>query len=124
MFSSNGGFDVSLTVTNSYGCSNSITVSSNVNVGIEDLHSDLQFKLFPNPASDWIELAVFSDVNRKVDFRIVDVFGRTVHSEQANLFAGVNQNRFDLRQLAEGAYVLTIRADRGERSTPFVVTKR
>ena len=124
VFSSNGGFDVSLTVTNSYGCSNSISVSSNVNVGIEDLRSDLEFKLFPNPASDWIELAMFSDINRKVDFRIVDVFGRTIHSEQVNLFAGVNQKRFDLRQLAEGAYVLTIRADRGERSTPFVVTKR
>ncbi len=124
VFSSNGAYDVSLTVSNSYGCIDSITVPSKVNVGIEELVSDLQSTLFPNPASDWIEIAVYSEAATKMEFRIIDVMGRTVHSERLNVLAGVNHKRFDLRQLAGGAYVLSMRAEKGERSMPFVVTKK
>lgn len=123
VFTTNGAYDVSLIVTNSYGCSDTIGVPSKVNVGIEDLTADLQSAIFPNPASNWVELAVFSETNRNLDVRVIDEQGRTILNQRFMLFTGINKNRLDLTQLAEGLYVLTLQAKGAERSLQLVVTK-
>jgi PKD repeat protein len=123
IFESNGAYNVTLVVTNIYGCSDSISLPSKVNVGIEELTIDMQSTVYPNPASEWIELAVFSSSNKNIMAKMVDVSGMTVISTELNLFSGVNKRRFDIAQLDAGTYVLTIVNVDGEQSYPFVVAR-
>ena len=123
-FVTNGAYNVSLIVSNVYGCSDTLTLPSKVNVGVDDLSLDKPVRLFPNPASEWMELTLLSSSNESVEFLIVDVLGQTVRAEGLNLITGVNKKRIDITQLAEGSYVLSIRAEGSKHSLPFVVIER
>ena len=123
VFNSNGTYNVSLVVTNSYGCSDTIVIPSSVNVGIEDLTTDMGSAVYPNPASDWLEVVVFSQIQRDVEYQIFNAAGQSVTSVQGQLFKGTNKKTIDLTQLSKGSYVLTMRTAEGEHSQPFVVIK-
>lgn len=123
VYNTNGSFNVSLVVTNIYGCTDSITLPSNVNVGIGELDSDLETILYPNPANEWTELSIFSSVSRTVLINVIDVRGKTVANLELSLFSGVNKNRLDLTQLNAGAYVIKLQSENIEQSYPIVVTK-
>ncbi len=123
VFTTNGAYEVTLWVSNAYGCSDSITLVSKVNVGIEELTSDLDAVLYPNPAVDMVTLAIFSKDKRPVRSKIVDVAGKTVLERQIQLFSGLNQYQFDLTQLSGGSFVLTVYMSDSERSFPFVIDK-
>ncbi len=121
VFTSNGAYNVTLWVTNVYGCTDSIILGSSVNVGISELTNDLQAMVYPNPASDWIELAVYSAENRAVSCWVLDATGKLVLDQQIQLSPGINNNRFDLTQLVRGSYVLKLRTNNDEHSFPFVL---
>lgn len=123
VFGANGLYNVTLWVTNTYGCSDSITQGSNVNVGIEDLTLDLQSSVFPNPAYDWIELTISSSSNHQITGTIADVNGKTVYQQELRLVNGVNKYKFDLTQFATGSYVLSLHSKEAEKSHQFVVTR-
>lgn len=124
VFVTNGAYNVSLIVSNVYGCSDTITLQSKVNVGINDLSFDQPVKLFPNPASEWMELTLLSEVHESVNVQVVDLLGRTVHTEGLSLITGLNKKRLDVTQLKEGSYVLSISAEGHKYSMPFVVIER
>ena len=123
VFGSNGSYSVTLWVSNGYGCSDSITLASNVNVGIAEFTNDLESTVYPNPASNWIDLAIYSLTPREASAKMVDVNGKTVYERQLVLVKGVNKNRFDLTQLAKGSYVLRLLSTEGEKSYQFVVAR-
>lgn len=124
VFTTNGAYSVTLIVSNSYGCSDTITLSSKVNVGITDTEGDFGVTLSPNPASNWMDLALFSKEKASIKMIMVDVLGKTVYTEYFNVTAGMNKERFNTTQLTEGAYVLRLQTDKVEQSHPFVITER
>lgn len=124
VFTSNGAYDVTLWVTNVFGCTDSITQSSNVNVGIEELVNDMQLMVYPNPATDRIELAINTNSVRAVIYQVVDQFGKVVLSESWELTLGMNKKGIDLTQLAIGSYVMQLHAEDKTHGIPFMVTKQ
>ena len=123
VFTSNGSFDVTLWVTNSHGCTDSITLPSMVNVRIEELEYDMESLLYPNPATDWIELAVFIETPQNIDLKIFNAFGKNVLNKKMNAVRGVNKFRFELTQLSAGSYVMQLQSGADTVSRSFVVTK-
>lgn len=123
VFTSNGSYDVTLIVTNSYGCSDTITLPSKVNVGIEELASDMQLTIFPNPASDLLELVVFSETNRAITLQVLDVLGKTEQTQDLQLNVGLNRDQLNVTQLPKGFYVLRLHTAELEYSMPFVVAR-
>lgn len=123
VFTSNGGYQVTLIVTNSYGCADTLTASSKVNVGIQEFNTDLHAVIYPNPASNEAELHIFSKTPQPLFVQLIDAKGNTVQKQQVNLISGRNKNRIDLTQLAEGLYVLILQTNGEQRSLQLVVTE-
>jgi PKD repeat protein len=123
VYGANGFYNVTLWVTNTYGCTDSISQGSRVNVGIEDLTLELQSSIRPNPAHDWVELTINTDSERQVVCTITDVKGKTIQLSELRLIHGVNKHRFDLAQLAPGCYILSLQSEKGAKSHQFVLTR-
>lgn len=124
VYTSNGAYDVTLIVTNSFGCADTITQTSRVNVGIEDLSSVIQMSMYPNPASSWIDVKIHSKADMAVEQSIIDASGKVVKTERLNLISGENRFRFDITQLSVGSYVMQLKSEKGNSSHSFVVTRQ
>ena len=124
VFTSNGAYDVSLWVTNVFGCVDSITQSSNVNVGIDELVNDMQLLVYPNPATDLIDVVVRSNSVRTVRYYLIDPTGRVVLTDSWILTVGLSKNRIDLTQLSAGSYVMQLQSEDQKYGFPFMVTKK
>ncbi len=86
------------------------TVDTLINVGLWELtpvNSEFRFvNLFPNPATDHVQLLLDSDVSGKATLEIMDVSGKTLRQQAEGLQPG--ENRFDVNtsDLAPGQYFL------------------
>jgi hypothetical protein len=80
--------------------------------GVEDLFDEKGFSLFPNPASDLLQLNYSIDQPSDVQITIVDAKGRAVMiSSETAVSAGSKSLSIDLQQhnFVSGVYVLNIR---------------
>lgn len=108
VFETNGNYQVSLWVENIYGCSDSITIGSSVNVGVSDLDFESQVLVYPNPVTDLLNLQLVADGNSIITYEIIDALGRPVLGGSRQLKGGTNLYSIDLTQLDRGAYVLSL----------------
>ncbi len=90
-------------------------------------HQVLEVKLFPNPASDQLNVSISSpdgSLDDQMDIHIYDLTGRRILSEQHTVWGGVFNNRIDISALPEAIYVLVIETPSGAHSFRFVKTSR
>lgn len=71
--------------------------------GIEDLNSNSTFKLYPNPASDYISIESKDSKLEQLD--IYDITGKLVHQINLNT---IDQNNIDISELKAGVYFVTV----------------
>jgi hypothetical protein len=74
----------------------------------EPMVSDLQLALFPNPASDWIRLAVKSAGSGDMVIRVFDMQGRACWTDRMIVSAGVTSRAFSIRGFLPGEYVVMV----------------
>ncbi|MCB0754580.1 MAG: T9SS type A sorting domain-containing protein [Flavobacteriales bacterium] len=122
VFNSNGQYDVSLVVTNIYGCSDSITKTSSVNVGLQDVPDAVGFSVYPNPVSESLNVSFEANEAKVASYTIVDLRGRPVQHGTLNVVSGKNKSVVDVTQLASGSYVLSLQIGNTEVQTHFVVS--
>ncbi len=103
-----------VTGTNEYGCSNSITILVSVNpLGVIHLSSDLQdVNVYPNPAIDHFTLEFNTSLETPIDIYLVNMLGarvRVMHSEGTN-GSGLMKHKYeiDTSTLTEGVYNIEI----------------
>jgi len=97
-----GGYLV--TVTDAKGCQ---YVNASVNIsfinGVLQLSNTQQVKIYPNPATDVLNLSWSEKSNAAI--AIIDINGNTIRSFTSN---GVNNNVYDVHDLAAGTYLIRI----------------
>jgi subtilisin family serine protease len=89
-----------------------LTYDPNAN-GVESLNSFLNsnISIFPNPASNSIELSTNLDLkSKKVSISVVDVLGRNLIVTDASSFAS-NNYKVDISALSAGLYFATVKVD-------------
>ncbi|MEM8907116.1 MAG: T9SS type A sorting domain-containing protein, partial [Bacteroidota bacterium] len=74
-------------------------------------------KLYPVPATAVITLELTSEHSTPATVNIVDLNGRLISSRLVELTKGFNQETFDITQLAQGMYLMTIVQQDGQRTT-------
>ncbi len=80
-----------------------------------------QYKLYPNPASNRINLSLFMDKSVFTTFEIVNSFGQKVLVEEAGTIpAGMHNFELDTSPLPGGLYWLVLKSEDGVSSTRFV----
>ncbi len=78
--------------------------------------------LSPNPAIDHILVDFVSDSRSNVNLSIVDMMGRTIHTESNQYAKGINQIRLDISNLQVGMYTLVLDNGKKALSKKFVIT--
>ena len=122
VFNANGEYQVTLWVTNVYGCSDSITIPSKVNVGIMDVSEEIGFKVYPNPVQDQLNVVFTAKEPVEGGYLLIDISGKVVRSSSVAVLAGSNQFQVDVTQLDHGSYVLLFDLGDQKVSYPFVVS--
>jgi hypothetical protein len=84
----------------------------NIQPQISGLEKEGSMVIFPNPASDFVELILHSEEHAAFDLDILDAMGRVQYNDEGRLEPGDNKIRIDISDLSNG--VLFINARTGE----------
>lgn len=77
--------------------------------------------LFPNPTRSALNVAFESDLEGEGTIRITDLTGKILLEQSQEFFAGQNQTVLNVRDLAQGTYLLLLNTKQGQLSRRFVV---
>ncbi|QNR25793.1 PKD domain-containing protein [Croceimicrobium hydrocarbonivorans] len=115
-YTSNGVYNVVLTVNDTTDCY-SVAMDSTtieVNIGLEENPLQTSLAVYPNPASDYInvEFDVLNSANAKI--RLLDAQGRALSESNERAQGDQFRYRLDVSQLASGVYILEIES--GDRT--------
>jgi hypothetical protein len=116
-YSATGTYTVTLTATNG-ACESvdSFEVVITV-VGLEDITSISSVKLFPNPASDNVNVELNLKENSNITLSIVDNSGKIVYTENASLLEGKNIQSLNTSSLKAGYYNVVISTENSVAKT-------
>ncbi len=86
---------------------------------------ELKVSLFPNPATDYLQIKYSLDKSREVQLTILDLSGRTLWVlENTSRDSGTYNVRYDGSELPEGVYLLQLRTEATQLTEKFEVIKR
>lgn len=86
---------------------------------IEELQLQ-DFKFYPNPARNQINVDFYSERSVETQFRILNTLGQRVYSNMTQLNTGINNLRFNTEQLSAGIYFLQIQQEDGQKIVKFI----
>lgn len=93
-------------------------------VGLEDIATASNFMLFPNPATDNLQVSLELAISEKVSLNIYDIVGKVVHQQDlGTLSAGQIIKHLDVAHLNDGVYFLNIQIGENILTSKFVVRK-
>lgn len=107
VFSASGTYTVTLTYTNGFGCTESVTLTVNVEHSANYGFGDTGVSIFPNPATETISLKTalaFESGN----YQISDVHGRKM---QSGKILNSGENNIAIGALHPGVYILSLKID-------------
>lgn len=96
-FPASGPYQVTLTTTSDNGCSDAVTITVDVPVGIDEQIKEEQIQIFPNPAESLVSILL----NQTADYTLTDECGRIVASGK---MIGSQQQTLDISFLSAGVY--------------------
>lgn len=105
-----GTHPFSVEVTNSFGCTSADTVTVNVIscLGINENNSQIQMNVYPNPATDIINLNINSEMSGEMHISILNEVGQPMLVQKWNCVAGNQIKQMDVSNLSAGIYLVQI----------------
>lgn len=88
-------------------------VYSNFTSNVSEIGADMGLKIFPNPASDWVEIQNLRAVNQHYEYRLLDLSGKIILS--GTIAEGPSV--IPVEQLQKGLYILHVTNSRGDGSS-------
>jgi len=116
VFPSNGPYDIELIVWSDAGCSDTLTQTINITVGIEE--GAPIFEIYPNPAKDWLQINV-TNATGILAMNIYDVSGQLVKT----LGQLASSNTIDLGGFEQGQYIVQCVGKNGVSTKRILITK-
>ncbi len=114
-YHSRGDYIISVYSYNS--CLNSPVLQYNLHVsgymediasGLDIINNDNKFKLYPNPASDYLTINLSLNVESMYNIKLINVYGEQVYSYDTKLNLGENTINIDTRKILNGIYNVII----------------
>lgn len=102
-----------------------INISGPDATSIDDMDISNNLTVFPNPASNQINLSLSGDKGYSFDLRLINSLGQTVMSESSLRFTGgIAQYSLDTGALSPGVYMLSVETSEGKRAMKRVMLIR
>lgn len=117
-----GGYSVTLTVTNSCG---STTVTHPVNTvftGIDEA-DDFTFNLFPNPTSQELNIQPNANINGNIQLDVITLTGQVIRTQQLVGMTSTEITQIDINGLSQGIYYLRLLSDKQQTVLRFDIIK-
>lgn len=89
-------------------------------LGTEDINVNALLNVFPNPASNLINLNMNTTFVGDAQVQIIDITGKVIVMENINVINGTNTKSFDISSLKSGVYSLNVTVDGKIHSNKFV----
>lgn len=115
-YTANGSYVVTLTATNG-NCTDVYTTNVSISASIEELSGITAVTLFPNPATDNVNLELNMRDNSTVTVSIVDNSGKVVYTENKEVYEGQNVHSLNTSSLSAGYYNVVLSTDNGVAKT-------
>ncbi len=94
-------------------------------VGIKETESTISsiFSVFPNPASNQLNIIIANQSHTNLQFTITDVLGKTMVKETLNIDRLVYKTNFNTGSLSNGCYFVTIKGDNIHETKKILIQK-
>lgn len=66
------------------------------------------FKLYPNPANEYIHLEMFNPEKRRITVRVLDVIGNEIYLERFEIPSGKFRHQLQVGSLSKGIYIVEV----------------
>lgn len=107
-YATSGSYTVCLTVTTACGSDSSCTTINVTSVGIED-ELETAVKLYPNPASNQLFVALDLSYDQDITLNVYNAVGHQVRSVELGSVS-TDKVGFDLSDFANGTYLMEVRS--------------
>jgi len=98
-----------------------ILIDSDSSVGTNDLGSRFELEVYPNPADDYVSIALQSTISEIVTIKILSMDGKLVTSNQMKINTNKSIKSLDLSGISAGIYTLVIESNGAVRTEKLVV---
>jgi PKD repeat protein len=116
-----GTYTVCLTMTTPANCTGMFCDTINVNiVGVNEPEVNFPVSIFPNPATDQLNVNCYFNSSETIFIDIMDLSGRVLSSEKFAATSGAFQKAIAVDQLASGTYLLRISTGNAQVHKVFV----
>jgi len=92
-------------------------------IGINDLLSEHNVNIYPNPAKAELNIEVNALKQNTVEVSVLNLLGQTVIHEKFNLNQGINSNQIKLQDLQGGLYIIRLQSGEDTFMTKIVIEK-
>ena len=89
--------------------------------GIDNHDNIANVTLYPNPATNYVNVNIEGDQAQVFNAAVVDMTGKTVYSEQISFGGGNETHQIGVRNLAKGFYFLHLQNENGKVIRKFIV---
>lgn len=112
-----------MNVTASNGCGISGVRSQNFTSGCreEGISGSDNISVYPNPAHDKVTVGIYVKEFAQFNFKLMDISGRVILSEDRDGVAGLNTFDLELKNFAKGIYTLEVQSADENWKTKLVV---
>ena len=101
-----------------------LVVCYTVNSSVADQSPGFLRKVYPNPASDFVQLELVLTATEEVQFYLRDLSGRQVAPViRRSLEAGLSKIQWDTRDLPAALYMLEVRSNRGSQFEKVLIAR-
>ena len=91
-----------------------------MNTGIGEF-DNVEVSVYPNPASNYVNVEVLSDEAQQFTATVVDMMGKTVYTDQFGHNGGDQIYTIPVTSLSKGVYFLHLNSANGSHVQKFIV---
>jgi len=114
-FNTAGVYTISLYAMDQYlECEDSAGIAITVNIctGVDELLTDNNIQIYPNPNNGKFTLKMDIDKSQNIQIEITDMLGQIIYAENLNSFNGIYQKQIDLKEYSNGIYTVKVNTNK------------
>lgn len=110
-------------VTGTEGCigTDTLNITFDECVNVYEPENDIALLLFPNPASEKVNISFYSTLTQKAVISLSNISGQTVRTINTEIYQGQAELEFNLSGLDKGIYFLTITSEQFSETRKLIV---